>query len=258
LSYPTIKFVSAFLLPPLNFLLLAIVGLVLVRRRPVAGRHVLMAGIALLWVFSLPVVGNAMLMWLEDNSRHPVVVPASAQAIVVLGGGVYLDAPEYPGGTVGRDTSERLRYAARLYRLTGLPILVTGGDAGGRGVSEGGLMKQTLEKDFGVPVKWVESASTDTLQNAAYSKKLLDAAHIKTIVLVTHAWHMLRSKRLFEQAGFQVIPAAIGFHSLGHLDVTDFLPDSDGLHASRLFFHEAIGMVWASLHTRRDGGADMH
>ncbi|GBG14063.1 biopolymer transporter [Novimethylophilus kurashikiensis] len=248
MSYLTIKFVSAFLLPPLSFLLIAIVGLVLVRRLPIAGWRVVAVGIALLWLFSLPVVGNAMLMWLERDSRPAVVVPASAQAIVVLGGGVYLDAPEYPGGTVGRDTPERLRYAARLYRQSRLPILVTGGDAGERGVSEGSLMKRTLEEDFGVPVKWVESTSTDTLQNVAFSKRILDAAHIKTIVLLTHAWHMPRSKQLFEQAGFQVIPAAIGFHSLKHLDITDFLPNSDGLHASRLFFHEAIGMIWSRLH----------
>jgi uncharacterized SAM-binding protein YcdF (DUF218 family) len=112
-------------------------------------------------------------------------------------------------------------------------------------------MRRSLEEDYGVPVKWVESASTDTLQNATYGKKILEAAHVSTIVLVTHAWHMPRSKQLFEQVGFQVVPAATGFHSLNHLDVTDFLPNSDGLHASRLFWHEAIGMLWSRLHARQ-------
>ena len=51
----------------------------------------------------------------------------SAQAIVVLGGGLYFDTPEYGGDTVGGSTLERLRYAATIARKTNLPVLVTGG-----------------------------------------------------------------------------------------------------------------------------------
>ncbi len=46
---------------------------------------------------------------------------------MVLGGGRYRDAPEYGNDTVGEYTLVRLRYAAKLHRETGFPLLVTGG-----------------------------------------------------------------------------------------------------------------------------------
>lgn len=196
----------------------------------------------------MPITGNALLIWMEKDSRGVVALPTKAQAIVVLGGGVYLDAPEYDGGTVGRETLERVRYAARLYHSTHLPILVTGGDVEGSGRSEAGLMKKTLEEDFKVPVKWAETASTDTIENVAYSKRMLAAAGVKRVLLVTHGWHMARSRQLFEQAGFEVTTAATGFHRFGPINALDFLPNVDGLYGSRLFFHELIGSLWGRLH----------
>lgn len=248
MSYWAIKFVSAFLLPPLNFLLLGFAGMALLRTRPAVGRGLITAMIALIWVFAMPVTGNALLIMLERDSAHRVEIPTRAQAIVVLGGGVYFDGPEYAGGTVGKETLERLRYAAILYHRTGLPILVAGGDAEGLGRPEAGLMKKVLEEDFKVPVQWTEIASTDTLQNAVFSKKILDANGVKTLLLVTHGWHMARSRQLFERSGLNVITAATGFHHIGSLTMIDFLPNVEGLYGSRVFFHEAIGMLWGYLH----------
>lgn len=248
MSYLAIKFVSAFLLPPLNFLLLGFAGIAFLRRRPALGRGLIVSMLALMWIFAMPLTGNALLMLLEKDSTVRVDVPTQAQAIVVLGGGVYFDGPEYAGGTVGKETLERLRYAATLYRRTGLPILVAGGDAEDRGIPEAGLMKKALVEDFNVPVKWAETGSTDTLQNAALSKKILDSNGVKTLLLVTHGWHMTRSRQLFERNGFNVITAATGFHNIGKLTVIDFLPNVEGLYGSRVFFHEVIGMLWADIH----------
>lgn len=248
MDWLTIKFISAFLLPPLNFLLLGIIGLALLKARPAWGRAVLMLAIALLWLFSMPITGNFLGMLLEKDSAAAVKLPTSAQAIVVLGGGVYFGGPEYENGTVSKDTLERLRYAAALQRRTRLPILVTGGDLQARGIAEGALMQRALEQDFQVPVQWVEDRSHDTIQNAAYSKTILDGHGVKTILLVTHGWHMPRSRQLFERAGFTVLTAGTGFHSLGRLTVIDFLPNADGLEDSRMFFHEMIGMLWSAAH----------
>ena len=63
--------------------------------------------------------------------RHvPSVRPRSgahAKAVVILGGGVRRNAPEYGGDTLATLTLERVRYGARVARLTGLPVLVSGG-----------------------------------------------------------------------------------------------------------------------------------
>jgi uncharacterized SAM-binding protein YcdF (DUF218 family) len=247
MNWLTIKCISAFLLPPLNFLMLGVIGLALWRTRPRWSRTLLALMVALTWIFAMPVTGNALDMLLERDSAHALQFPVDAQAIVVLGGGVVFGSPEYESGTVGRDTLERLRYAARLQRQLQLPILVTGGDVEARGTSEGELMRDALVQDFRVPVRWVDDKSHDTIQNAAYSKRILDAAGVKTILLVTHGWHMARSRRLFEAAGFRVITAGTGFHVLDRLHVVDFLPSAGGLKDSQIFFHEVIGMLWSAV-----------
>ena len=56
------------------------------------------------------------------------------------------------------------------------------------------LMKRTLEEDFRVAVRWTEDQAQDTFQNARNSRALLQAEGIETILLVTHAWHMARTR----------------------------------------------------------------
>jgi uncharacterized SAM-binding protein YcdF (DUF218 family) len=180
------------------------------------------------------------------NTKH-----APADAIVILGGGTYFQAPEFGGDTVGNATLERLRLGAKLQRETGKPILVTGGTPLGNKLSEAELMKRVLEQEFLVPVKWVEGASDNTLQNARMSRQLLEQAGIKRIYLVTHAWHMPRSQRTFQNAGFEVIPAATAFSTHYATTLLDFMPSAYALRDSRLFMHELIGIVWYQLKFKR-------
>ncbi|RLJ67784.1 YdcF family protein [Sulfurisoma sediminicola] len=236
--------VAAFLLPPLDALLLVGLGWALWRRRPRLARGLVGAGALLLFVLSLPVVGDALLRTLEGE---PVNAEAmrQAQAIVVLGGGRYREAPEYGGDTAGKETLLRLRYAARLQRETGLPLLVSGGKPDGGDLSEAETMRAALIHDFGVPVRWVEGASDDTRQNARFSAELLRRDGVSRVLLVTHAWHMPRAMRSFAAAGIAVTPAPTFFHR-APLTPLDFLPRPEGLLASRHAMHEWIGLVWTA------------
>jgi len=169
----------------------------------------------------------AHLRLLESSIKavDPIIQPADA--IVVLGGGTYFNAPEYGGiDTVGDGSLLRLRYAARLQRETGKPILVTGGKPLGNASSEAQQMKAVLEKEFNVPVQWAEDASDNTLENARYSYQLLQKTGIKRIYLVTHAWHMPRSAMAFQAAGFEVIPAPTAFTTRFRTDLLSFVPDA--------------------------------
>jgi len=239
--------IAALLLPPLNLLLLLAVGLVLLRRKPRLGKLVIMASVALLWIFSTPVVGSHLLALLARGAHTPVEQMRDAQAIVVLGGGTYPDALEYGGETVGVASLERLRLAARLQHRTGLPVLVTGGNPDGGQYPEAVLMKKVLEEEFSVPVRWVETASNNTRENAANSRAVLASEGVHTIVLVTHGWHMPRAQRAFEKAGFQVLPAGTGFHGGGSQSLLNWMPSAFGLHTSAQFVHEAIGLLWYRL-----------
>lgn len=167
---------------------------------------------------------------------------------MVLGGGRN-GGREYAAPTSGRWTLARLRHGARLYRATGLPILVTAGDPGAIGVSGAQLMRQTLERDFRVPVRWVEADSRTTLENARFSARLLHQAGIRRVLLVTQAWHMPRSVRVFERAGLEVIAAPTDYSEAGPLErgLYALLPAAGALEDTRRALHEWVGMLWYRL-----------
>jgi len=238
--------ISSLLLPPLNLILLGFAGFVLLRRRPTLARVLIFVSLVFLGILSMPAVGNRLLAQLEP---YPALNPAhlpKADAIVILGAGTYFDAPEYGGDTVDSLALERLRYGARLARLTGLPILVTGGKPAG-GKPQATLMQTSLEQDFHVPARWEESHSNTTWENARNSYALLAPTDIRRIFLVTHAWHLPRAVYSFEKAGFRVIPAGTGFALANKIRVMDFIPQPRGLQASYYAMHEAIGLIWYRL-----------
>jgi uncharacterized SAM-binding protein YcdF (DUF218 family) len=239
------KLLVALILPPSGPLLLAFVGLWLTRSKSRRWRHggLWLASLSLLalFVLSVPAVGNVLMARLEPYPPITAAQLQRVQAVVVLGGGTYYDAPEYRGDTVGRATLERLRYGARLARESRLPLLVTGGAPYG-GRPEGELMKAVLEGEFGVPVRWVEAASRDTIENARLSAPLLRAAGISRIALLSHGWHLPRAIPLFEKQGFEVTAAPTGFSTSPPLAIAEFLPGSLG--TSREALHEYLGQLY--------------
>lgn len=242
----TTTLVSAFLLPPLSLFLLGVIGVLLLKRRPAAGKVLVIVTLTLLYLLSTPFVAETALRKLE-TLPPPSFANNGIQAIVVLGSSTYFNAPEYHGHTVSRLGLERVRYAARLHRLTGKPILATGGGPVGSGASEAAQMKAVLEKEFRAPVKWIEGASGNTRENAYKSAAMLKKDGITHIALVTHAWHMPRALREFEQAGFKVTPAATAFTTRYKTNLFAFIPTAEALQKSRLFLHEVIGMLWYRL-----------
>ncbi len=241
--------IAAWMLPPGCLLLLAAWGLLRMRKYPRSGKVFVTLALLLLWVFSTPWAGRKLLGLLE-SAADPLRAPP-AQAIVVLGGGKYSAPPEYGSDTVNAATLMRLRYSAHLHRLTGKPLLVSGGSPEGSPVSEAQAMKAVLENEFRTPVKWIEDASANTQQNASSSFGLLRAQGITRIYLVTHAWHMPRAQRVFIEAGFTVVPAPTTFTTSYGVTLLDALPSAAALRLSSVFFHEVIGIVWYRLKSLR-------
>lgn len=246
-SWLVTNLISAFLLPPLSLLLVALAGLFVARSRPRLSRTLLIGSIALLWLCSTPYFSRSALRQLEGSVKAVDTQAQPADAIIVLGFGTYFHSPEYGSDTVSESALVHLRYAAKLQRETGKPILVTGGKPLGNDLSEAQQMKSVLEREFMVSVRWTEDASDNTLENARYSYRLLHEAGIKRIYLVTHAWHMPRSVMAFESAGFEVIPAPTAFTTNYKTSLLDFLPDAGALYGSRVFLHERIGQLWYQL-----------
>lgn len=237
------KALTALVLPPCGPLLLVILALLVLRRHPRLARWLGWSGVLLQLLLVVP----ASVQWLAaplEQVRPPSAAQiAQAQAIVVLGAGRRQFAPEYgPGPTPSPYSLERVRYAAHLARQTRLPILVTGGAPDGGPRPEADLMREVLEREFQVPVRWVESASRDTRENAAFSYALLSGAGIHRILLVTQAAHMARAQAAFEAQGLTVIPAPTGWLNSPAPQTFPYqlLPDPQSIYAGWLVTREGL------------------
>jgi uncharacterized SAM-binding protein YcdF (DUF218 family) len=234
--------VKALVLPPTGPLLLALAGLAIAGRYPRRGRWLAAIGVLALSLLSMPAVGDFLTRCLN---RIPALDPGaalSAQAIVILGGGIHPYAAEYGGASVGTITLARVRYGARLARATGLPVLVSGGAIRGT-PPEALLMRNVLVQEYGVPVRWVETRSRNTHENAVRSAAILEASGVARIILVGHSFDFPRSQREFEAAGMTVIAAPIAIPPEVPSRLADFHPSADGLRASYYALYEMLANV---------------
>lgn len=224
------------LLPPAGPLLLAALGVLLIKRRPVLARTCLILGIASLWLLSTPLVADALERLAEHFPPIDLRLAANAQAIVILGGGGQRAfAPEYAGAAAEPALLERLSYGAYLSRKTGLPVLVTGFHI------EAQAMQETLQRNFGINARWVDDQAYDTFENARNSVRLLKADGASRIILVTHATHMWRAAHEFSAAGIEVIPAPVGMLADRDPGLWTYLPGPEALLRSHAAANELLG-----------------
>ncbi len=224
------------LLPPSSPLILATLGALLLRRRRRLGAVLLTVGLVSMWLFATPIVAEAVWRLAEHYPALDLSKPTNAQAIVIIGGGGQrIFAPEYAGPAADDMLLERLSYGAFIARRTGLPILVSGAP------TESFVMSTSLSRDFGVNPRWVESRSADTYQNARFSARILRAAGIQHIILVTISTHLWRAAHEFQDAGLDVIPGPSGVSVNRELGLLRFVPSAGALARSSAGVYELIG-----------------
>ncbi|NBX54669.1 MAG: YdcF family protein [Betaproteobacteria bacterium] len=244
---PELKpYLTAFALPPLSIILLWGLAWWGWRRHRAWAQAAMGVGLLSLWWLSCPVVA----VWLSRNllPSHPMASTAllqaqQVQALVVLGGGVEVDLPDGVP-QLGKHSLDRLRQGVQWARQTHLPLMFTGGVGwAGRADSptEAEVAQRVAQDAFAWPLRWTESASRDTQENAHNSFRILSAAGIQRIGLVTDSWHMARSVRQFERAGFSVTPVPMGHPGLLHSGM-DWLPDAGALQTSRHVIRERLGL----------------
>lgn len=208
------------------------------------GGVVILLGTLALYLLATPFVAD-MLYRIAQTDWASEPPAGDAGAIVVLPAGIIPAAPEYGGDTIDGLSLQRVRYAARLQRSTGLPIMVTGGRPRDATVSNGESMRRVLVDDLGARVAWVEDRARNTEQHAVNGAAILRKQSIGSIILVTHAAHMPRAKASFERAGLSVIPAPTDFaESYLPFSARDLVPRSRALVKSWYAFHELLGRVW--------------
>ena len=242
-------FIKQWLMPPGIFFLLLVAAWWLRRSWPKTARLCFFAGLGGLWLMSLPLVVQSLAHRLETVAPLQMHEWASlsgrADAIVILGAGRERGDPAW--GAQDQPTGvalERMRYAAQLAKASGLPVLTSGGLHYGSPPSEARLMADSMQRDFGVPVRWLEEQSRTTWENAGLSAAMLLPQGIKRVVVVTQAWHMQRSVWSFERAGFEVVPAPVGFMGVDQgIPFGGVLPSFKSFWQNGQLFNEVAGLV---------------
>ena len=242
---------TSLLMPPLAPLLLALLGVLLAFKRKRGGLALATLSLMALWLLSC----HGTAVWLARHAL-PQFDPVSAlqlktgqvQAIVVLGGGLLPEAPEYGGAyQPSPSTAARLRYGVWLARQSGLPLAFSGGTGwaaeGMQAASEAEVATQVALQDYGFTLRWSEAASRDTSGNARLLAPLLQRDGVQRIALVTDAWHLPRAVAAFERAGLSVTPAPMGFVLPVARDLLQWLPSAHGLLASQQVLRECLGLA---------------
>ena len=255
---------AALMLPPVPLLALVLLGAALMRRRPAAGGFLVCLAIALLWfsacIGGAQILTQALLQPPPALTRDRIAaLRADVQAgrrvaIVVLGGGVQAYAPEYGSSSLSRASLERLRYGVWLGRETGAPVAFSGGIGHGQSFAsvpaEAAVAGRIAAIEFGRPLRWLESDSRDTRENARRTIPLLREAAIERLVLVTHASHMPRALRAFREAagpgGMRIEAAPIGLAEAPDAPLLRWLPSSKGYTDLRQALHERLGLAAGS------------
>ncbi|MFY8179632.1 MAG: YdcF family protein [Limnohabitans sp.] len=199
------------------------------------------------WFISCPAVA----VWLSTNALPPVPVTTpqalqqqDVQAIVVLGGGLDLQAQEYGAPNLSNASMSRLLYGLYLAQHTQLPMAFSGGKGWGSSdtpATEAGVANAVLKRLHAPALRWQEDASRDTFENARFTAELLKRDGIERIALVTHAWHMPRSLRHFEATGLSVVPAPMGFIRTSATPVLQWIPQAGALQDSSTVIKEWLG-----------------
>lgn len=194
-------------------------------------QRLLLQWLALACVLIISLTGN---YWFGSYLLHnleyryppvPLQNTPSAPAIIVLGGGLGL--PQFPGQYPEfLNGGDRVLHAAELYRLGKAPLILASGGRVDFGhpwydSSEAEDMAFWLKR-LGISPTAImtENESLNTYQNAVNTKKILARRGIDSIILVTSAYHMPRSKRIFEKQGLRVIASTTDFYT--DKDIVDF------------------------------------
>lgn len=202
-----------------------------------------------------PGVGVLALGSLEWQYADVADPPRADDAIVVLSGGLRVFDPLGQNYLLDDATVQRTLYGARLYHRAGrCPIVVTGGKADP--ADPGPPVAQAMQElllELGVAREdiLVEGRARTTHENARYSADLLKELKPRRVVLVTDAFHMMRSVGTFEREGVPVIPAPCNRQAvISGSWIEAVLPTGDGVRPVQRAGHEWLGQLWYWLRGR--------
>ena len=234
-----------FFLSPLGIIFIFLIASFFSKRRI----FVFLAFIILI-VSSNPIVGNYLMKKLENPYKPTSIDSISkADAIVVLSGMVhqvgdenynryeFSDPDRFFGGLdlIKEDKSDKIIFTAGQLPWT-------------NNWDPEGIVLKDKAISLGVPQSkiLVTENVKNTYEESIAVTKLIPKN--SSIILVTSAFHMDRSKYLFEKKGFVVTPFPVDFKSsASDISIFSFLPSLGAMKKVSTFIKEKIGRIYYKL-----------
>lgn len=214
------------------------------------GRILIIAAGLVLYLFSIPAISDRLLCSLESQHRQPdVEVLSSLDLVVVLGAGYH------PSGGF-RESAEptglayvRIHGGVKAFKNSGARVLAFCEGWRDDAQESGAEVMKALAIELGVQEDKIitEDKSQNTMENTTELKQLLAPKEQRHIGLVTSAWHMPRSERVFRQVfvGDTIVPIPVGYlYTPEKRYLESMIPSARALETSTRAIHEWIGMLW--------------
>ena len=214
-------------------------------------------------LFMMLFFSNPWLITILQYPFHTPPMPLNAseryEVGVVLGGYTSYDKVNKAGHF--NMSSDRFIQGAWLYKKGFIKkIIVSGGQNGF--TNEDDFIEAefvaSILKDLGVASSdiFIEGNSRNTIENAAFSYKILDSLGLKKnkVVLITSAFHMPRAKETFEKAGFNVRPYPCAFSILPssiRFSFDSIIPAAWAFDAWGGFLKEMVGRAYLMLYPKK-------
>ena len=179
--------------------------------------------------------------WLVDGRVPSVEFYPTADAIVLLGGGIMHQATNLTAYAEMGPSADRVWQAARLYKAGKAQRILVTGDVDAS-------VPQGLLADFGIPKEAL--AFVENVRNTEEEAKEIAKRGVKSILLVTSAWQMRRAMMTFEKyaKGVGVVPAPTDFEATAYLSegfgVKDFVPNAEAMAINSNYLLELIRCFW--------------
>lgn len=208
-------------------------------------------GIFVLIICSLPIFAKNLIQYLEKDYK-PLKISSieNADAIVVLGGMVRAVKNVNYFSYEFTDSVDRILAGVDLLKKNKAPylILTKGNLPWSYGKPEGEFLKDYavklgINKDKIILTKNVQN----TDQEAKAIKELFNS-QIKTVILVTSAFHMQRAIKVFDAVKINVLPFPVDFRgSYEKFTILDLIPSAFAFNQTSHFYREIIGRIYYDL-----------
>lgn len=247
--------IVTFLIDPL-FIILALLLLFLLKgTKRNSTRLILYPAYVFLYLASTGSFADSLLYKLEHIEK-PSQLLAHYDAVIVLSG--MTDAQN--------SSSDRIEFSGAVDRILAGITLIKKGRADMLIISggDGSLTQQykpeaRVLRDFslewGLPRNQIliDDKSRNTYENAVFTAELLENQKVEKLLLITSAFHMVRSRGCFRKVGLDVDVYPVDYMAANKGDdFRRFLPSSSSLAKTNLVIHELIGIFVYGITGRAD------